>query len=392
MIVIPLITFLQKIKMKNQSQKKQKRQKKQQHINQNQSLIKLTQYDTINIFLCTSIFPVTSRLFYKLLSKNKYNKNFKFYELINSLDSIQMTTVNTRINETNRSNKRYPVNSRIKFMRVSNPILFPSPLMGIFLVTKSVKSESTWESILDLFIDFLKIWPLTQWIFSLFTLLVLYIWLGKVYNRKLQVSGGWISAKTRIGMILLDLTLNLVIGMYYMAHRDSLIGVFMMRCPIAISPIIFVLEFVVVSWYYKKYTLPKELALKKKDLSSQEKDLKGKFNSSQTPVIQDQKKDHGQDKTNAVNFEPTKSDLKKDISLKGEPYEPRPFLETRYSIKLQRTCLKKIQAGLWQLSTYWRILEEPTDESREEIRKEINYRHAQNKRRSIQSSSKEVEK
>jgi hypothetical protein len=388
--------------MKNQSQKKTKNPKQtNKHINQNQSLTKLAQYGTINIFLRfrTSIFHVTIRPLYKLLSAYKYNRNFRYYELVNSLDYVQMITVNTWINGIDRGNKRYLINSHIEFMIKSNPILFPSPLMGIFFVTKSVKSEFTWESILDLFVDFLKIWPLTQWIFSLFTLLFLYIWLGKIYNRKLQASGGWISAKTRIGMIVLDLTLNLVIGMYYMAHRDSFIGIFMMRCPIAISPIIFVIEFVIVSWYYKKYTLPKELALKKKDLSPQEKDSKSKSNSSQIPLMQDQKKDHGRDKTNASNFETTKFNLKKDIStfknevsLKGEPYEPRPFLETRYSIKLQKTCLKKIQAGLWQLFTYWRLLEEPTDESREEIRKEINYRYVQNKRRSIQSSSKKVEK
>lgn len=56
-------------------------------------------------------------------------------------------------------------------------------------------------------------------------------------------------------MIGLDLLINFVLGIYYMGARDTLMGVIMFRCPIAISPLIFLIEFVVFVWYYKKYVL-----------------------------------------------------------------------------------------------------------------------------------------
>ena len=70
-------------------------------------------------------------------------------------------------------------------------------------------------------------------------------------------------------MIVLDLVFNVVVGMYYMGHRETLMGEFMMRCPIAISPFIFLIEFIVVvcySKYYERKTIKLE-----KDISSKAK-------------------------------------------------------------------------------------------------------------------------
>ena len=49
---------------------------------------------------------------------------------------------------------------------------------------------------------------------------------------------------------MIDLLLNLGLGLYYMHYRDTLMGMIMLRCPIAISPVIFVVEMICVYMYY----------------------------------------------------------------------------------------------------------------------------------------------
>lgn len=44
-------------------------------------------------------------------------------------------------------------------------------------------------------------------------------------------------AETRAYMIAIDLALNLVVGIYYMGHRDTLIGSLMIQCPVFCSPL-----------------------------------------------------------------------------------------------------------------------------------------------------------
>jgi hypothetical protein len=55
----------------------------------------------------------------------------------------------------------------------------------------------------------------------------------------------------RVGLIISDLSLNLGLGMYYMDHRDTFMGQFMLKCPVAISPFIFLLELLCVYLYYR---------------------------------------------------------------------------------------------------------------------------------------------
>jgi len=61
--------------------------------------------------------------------------------------------------------------------------------------------------------------------------------------------------KTRIALIIFDITLNLAIGIYYMNHRETLLGGIMMRCPVAISPGIFAIE-LFCFYFYCRYLIP----------------------------------------------------------------------------------------------------------------------------------------
>ena len=68
--------------------------------------------------------------------------------------------------------------------------------------------------------------------------------------------------KTRILMILLDLTFNFVLGIYYMNYRDTLMGAFMIKCPVFFSPICWLLELICFYIYYR-WILKKENKSKK---------------------------------------------------------------------------------------------------------------------------------
>jgi len=100
-------------------------------------------------------------------------------------------------------------------------------------------------------LDFYHIWPLTQWITSLITLILLYWITGYLYNKWLSARGGWLNFKMRVWLIISDLLINLSLGLYYMHYRDTLMGGIMLKCPIAISPIIFLLELICVYMYYR---------------------------------------------------------------------------------------------------------------------------------------------
>jgi hypothetical protein len=47
-------------------------------------------------------------------------------------------------------------------------------------------------------------------------------------------------------MIFSDLLLNLVLGLYYLGYRETIMGQLMLKCPIAVSPVIFVIELLVI--------------------------------------------------------------------------------------------------------------------------------------------------
>jgi len=100
-------------------------------------------------------------------------------------------------------------------------------------------------------VDFYQLWSLSQWVSSLSSLILFYWITGHYYNKWLSEKGGWLTIKTRVWLIFFDLALNLALGLYYMNYRETLMGSIMVRCPIAISPLIFFLELVCVYLYYR---------------------------------------------------------------------------------------------------------------------------------------------
>jgi len=255
---------------------------------------------------------------------------------------------------------------------------------------KSYKWKITdFDSFLDNFVDFLYLWPLEQWIFSLITLLLLYVFAGHYYNKKLMASGGWISVRTRVIMIILDLVLNLVIGVYYMQYRETLFGAFMMRCPIAISPLIFGLEFLVVVWYYKKYTLPKEKEFRLKQKNEQDAnirtgapitinnlEIKKELNPIQTNLVSTNTNLESTEKINSSQSTAINNNNDSETEHeKDSEFVPSRARNTLLSITLQKTLQDKFKAAWYQWSRWGRILDEPTGEEREILRKEINYRY-----------------
>lgn len=124
----------------------------------------------------------------------------------------------------------------------------------IMLMAKSNKPP---EDFFERLFIFINIWSPPQWISSLGSLVCLYWWVGIFYNKKFSRWGGWLSPRSRILMIGLDIGFNLCIGWYYMGYRDTVLGAFMLKCPVAISPFIFLAEFIIVIICYQ-YKIRKE--------------------------------------------------------------------------------------------------------------------------------------
>jgi hypothetical protein len=141
-------------------------------------------------------------------------------------------------------------------MKMKNNIFF-----NLILLSAQSNNNSP-ESFLERLLIFINIWTTTQWVTSLGSLIGLYWWIGLFYNKKLSRWGGWLPMSSRILMIALDISLNLCIGWYYMGYRDTVLGAFMLKCPVAISPFIFLAEFLIVIIYYQ-YKIRKEKREKK---------------------------------------------------------------------------------------------------------------------------------
>jgi len=115
-----------------------------------------------------------------------------------------------------------------------------------FFVVYSVNSSKDWTT---RFSEFFHLWPLQQWISSLVGLILLYWITGYYYNKWLSDRGGWLSWERRIWLILLDFSVNLFLGIYYMNYRETVLGAMMLTCPIAISPLIFLMELICFYMY-----------------------------------------------------------------------------------------------------------------------------------------------
>jgi hypothetical protein len=311
-------------------------------------------------------------------------------------------------------------------------MIYNSNIATLLMLTKTSSKKKvsshkidSFDSFLDNFVDFLYLWSLEQWIWSLITLFLLYGFIGYAYNKWLMPSGGWISVRARILMVVIDLLVNFIIGIYYMQYRETLIGAFLVRCPLAISPLIFIIEFVIVIWYYKTYTLPKlksflekqekertqeisklqivksnaKSASDTKDMKDTKEtkdiiDIKNTKNKKDTKEIKDTKS-----VTNIINKEqnpeitqPITTKKEKVSTEEEEEYVSIIKPETRWSIQLQRTYWDKFAAACWQWSRYGRILVEPQGEEREALRKEINSRFEKKQKQKKISSTKSKQK
>lgn len=120
----------------------------------------------------------------------------------------------------------------------------------LMFVLFSTNSSNNWTQRL---IEFCNLWSFSQWISSLISLIVLYWITGYYYNKWLSNRGGWLSWKIRIYLILSDLLINLVLGMYYMKYRHTFIGEVLVHCPIACSPLIFFMELMCFYFYYRYF-------------------------------------------------------------------------------------------------------------------------------------------
>lgn len=67
-----------------------------------------------------------------------------------------------------------------------------------------------------------------------------------LYNKRLLNYNLEMSSQFRFWMILSDLLLNLGLGLYYLGYRETLMGQLMLKCPIAVSPVIFILELILL--------------------------------------------------------------------------------------------------------------------------------------------------
>lgn len=140
---------------------------------------------------------------------------------------------------------KYLRKGHLKLVEKTNRQHVTSNMLSFLLYTNS---SNNWTKQLN---EFYHIWPLGQWISSVLGLILLYWVTGYYYNKWLSEKGGWLDSKTRIWLIVSDLLINLTLGLYYMNHRETIFGVIMLRCPIAISPFIFVLELICVYSYYR---------------------------------------------------------------------------------------------------------------------------------------------
>ena len=114
----------------------------------------------------------------------------------------------------------------------------------------------------SLLVNYFEIWSLTQWVSSIFTLVLMYWVSGYFYNKFLSNKGGWMDTKTRIIMIVFDLLVNFSLGIVCMNYRETLIGALMIKCPVFFSPLFWFVELICFYIYYR-YIATQNKKLKK---------------------------------------------------------------------------------------------------------------------------------
>ena len=134
--------------------------------------------------------------------------------------------------------------------------------LNFFILLSIDPNNSNTDSFFKLLTDYFTIWPVFQWITSLLTLVLTYWASGYLYNRFLSEKGGWMDAKTRVIMIVVDLILNFSLGIYYMQYRDTFMGALMVHCPVFFSPVFWLIE-LICFYIYTRFFLKNQAKAKK---------------------------------------------------------------------------------------------------------------------------------
>lgn len=158
-------------------------------------------------------------------------KPFVFLSFLNAITFFykQVIYVNTTI-----SNKIIKTRNTNSLGLVHNGF----PIIPMFL---NIQNE--W---LIKLIDFFHLWPISQWVSSLIGLVLMYWFAIKYYNKRLIKHKNEMSNSFMFWMIASDLLINLAVGLYYMEYRNTILGALTCQCPIAFSPFIFIIEFLIV--------------------------------------------------------------------------------------------------------------------------------------------------
>ena len=156
---------------------------------------------------------------------------------------------------------------RIEIINYQFKLLFFS-MLSVSPEKKPNGKESLVEALAKIFKqlwDFICIWSWSQWVFSLGGLVSVYITAGWIYNKYFTKKGGKLNTENIGYLMLCDLAINLCVGIWCMGlpYRNWPIGQFMLACPIAISPFIFVIELSMVyfaSRYFYNMGYPRNSA------------------------------------------------------------------------------------------------------------------------------------
>lgn len=141
--------------------------------------------------------------------------------------------------------------SKHKYKHKSKPkTLFSYSIFFVLIITMSL---AIFLFAKDSCYQYFSIWSLHQWWTSLLALFVYYYLTTVIFNKYLSRWGGWMSVKARTFLLILDLFINFSLGIYYMSYRETMIGDLMRQCPIALSPFIMAIEFLLflIYWIYR---------------------------------------------------------------------------------------------------------------------------------------------
>lgn len=178
------------------------------------------------------------------LSSSLYNKEFSLniligFVLLASLIGAVLLSTETH-NKNNINNSIFSIGP---FLLTANPNSYPN---WIIILYKAMKRF------------FFNTWSLQQWIWTIIAVIILYFILFKLYNlivRAICYQTQWhpyvFSNKIICWIIIFDVGLNFIIGIIFMLPflQNTALALFLLKCPIALSPFILVIELILLFFY-----------------------------------------------------------------------------------------------------------------------------------------------